>query len=181
MSERNEVTKMKMRMDSMTAKMRIHWILPMNVTLPLGLPVTPQCPPLQVSARFHLPLQHSHTSHPLKKKRHHQQPPQTSLMRSPSSYQKFLLIPEKTKPLLSRKLCINPSLRHNITDLKEKRRCNLPPSQCFHSFLLIERVRKVVWRGKRSFLSFFAQLYSYSSVAFVIFWILSLRPTLSGF
>ena len=49
------------------------------------------------------------------------------------------------------------------------------------SFLLIERVRKVVWRGKRSFLSFFAQLYSYSSVAFVIFWILSLRPTLSRF
>ena len=48
------------------------------------------------------------------------------------------------------------------------------------SFLLIERVRKVVWRGKRSFLSFFAQLYSYSSVAFVIFWILSLRPKLSG-
>ena len=37
-----------------------------------------------------------------------------------------------------------------------------------------------MWRGKRSFLSFFAQLYSYSSVAFVIFWILSLRPQLSG-
>ena len=37
-----------------------------------------------------------------------------------------------------------------------------------------------MWRGKRSFLSFFAQLYSYSSVAFVIFWILSLRPKLSG-
>ena len=37
-----------------------------------------------------------------------------------------------------------------------------------------------MWRGKRFFLSFFAQLYSYSSVAFVIFWILSLRPKLSG-
>ena len=72
---------------------------------------------------------------------------------------------------------------HNLLSDTHLARCihNLPPSQCFHSFLLIERVRKVVWRGKRSFLSFFAQLYSYSSVAFVIFWILSLRPTLSGF
>lgn len=112
----------------MTAKMRIHWIFPMNVILPLGLPVTPQCPPLQASAHFHPPLQHSHTSHPLRKRRHHQQAPQTPMTRSPSSYQKFLLIHEKTKPRLSRKLCTNPSLRHNTIDLKEKRRFKRFPS-----------------------------------------------------
>lgn len=111
----------------MTAKMRIHRIS-MNVILPLGLPVTPQCPPLQVSARFHPPLQHSHTYHPLRKRRHHQQAAQTSMMRSPSSYLKSQLIREKTKPLLSRKLCTNPSLRHNTIDLKEKRRFKLFPS-----------------------------------------------------
>lgn len=112
----------------MTAKMRIQWIFPMNVTLPLGLPVTPQCPLLQVSAHFPPPLQHSHTSHQLRKRKHHQHPPQTSMTRSPSSYQKFLLIHEKTKPQLSRKLCTNPSLRNNTIDLREKRRFKQCPS-----------------------------------------------------
>lgn len=116
---------MKMKMDSMTAKMRIHWIIPMTVILPLGLPVTPQCPPLRVSAHFHPPHLHSHTSHPLRKRRPHQHPPQTSMMRNPSIYQQFLLIHEKTIPLLSRRLCINHSLSHNTTDPKEKRRVKL--------------------------------------------------------
>lgn len=129
----------------MTAKMRIHWIFPMNVILPLGLPVTPQCPPLQVSAHYHPPLQHSHTSHPVRKRRHHQQPPQTYTMRSPSSYQKFLPIQEKTKPLLSRKLYINPSLRHNTIDLKEKRRFQLCPSQSnIHLLLSLSNSSSVV-------------------------------------
>lgn len=119
----------------MTATTKIQWNFPMTFILPLGLPATLQCPLLQVFARSRPQILLSLSS-PVRKKQHHQQRPQTSMMKNPSNYLKSLQIQEKPKLLLSKRLCTNPNLRHT-TDHSEMKRfkvsLNLSNTHLHHS------------------------------------------------